>query len=106
MGWAPSNGMHYNRQLERQSPQNRATKNDTNNTNNNTGNNNPPLGLPASAWPPLQAQAQNKAQTQAQPLPPLFVAPKRECAGTGVFLPRRVAAPANETRKKSGTISL
>ncbi|XP_057544455.1 uncharacterized protein LOC130823736 [Amaranthus tricolor] len=101
MGWAPSNGMHYNRQLERQSPQNRATKNDTNNTNNNTGNNNPPLGLPASAWPPLQAQAQNKAQTQAQPLPPLFVAPKRECAGTGVFLPRRVAAPANETRKKS-----
>jgi hypothetical protein len=41
----------------------------------------------------------------AQSLPPRFVAPKREYAGTGVFLPRCVTSPANETRKKSGIIS-
>ncbi|XVE76462.1 hypothetical protein DITRI_Ditri12bG0175000 [Diplodiscus trichospermus] len=61
---------------------------------------NRPLGLSPSAWPPLQQQQ--------QPQPPngsgmraVFLGNqtgKRECAGTGVFLPRRVGTP--EPRKK------
>lgn len=108
MGWAPSNGMQFNQQPKQQPPQNRATKNIKSNTNIN---NNRPLGLPPSAWPPLQAQSQaqkqdqGQAHTQGQPhaqsLPPRFVVPKREYAGTGVFLPRCVTSPSNETRKKS-----
>lgn len=102
MLWAPSNGMQYNQ--PKQQPQNRATKNNSSNKSNNkstTNNNNRPLGLPLSAWPPLQAQAQAQAQAHPMPpTPPMFVGPKRECTGTGVFLPRRVTTP-NEPRKKS-----
>ena len=110
MGWAPSNGMQFNQQPKQQPPQ--KAKNIKSNTNIN---NNRPLGLPPSAWPPLQAQSQAQKQDQAQAhthaqphaqsLPPRFVVPKREYAGTGVFLPRCVTSPANETRKKSGIIS-
>ncbi|XP_060202142.1 uncharacterized protein LOC132630589 [Lycium barbarum] len=60
------------------------------------------LNLPNSAWPTLQ-------QSQQQPNPgsgtrAVFLGntgPKRECAGTGVFLPRRVGTQP-ENRKKPG----
>uniref|UniRef100_A0A2P2JCR0 Uncharacterized protein MANES_09G099100 n=1 Tax=Rhizophora mucronata TaxID=61149 RepID=A0A2P2JCR0_RHIMU len=74
------------------------------NRERNTGNR--LLGLPASAWPPLQ-QAQQQPQHQRHGdsggHSGFLVNPgaKKECAGTGVFLPRRVGAPT-ETRKKSG----
>ncbi|KAJ9185285.1 hypothetical protein P3X46_004938 [Hevea brasiliensis] len=56
-----------------------------------------PLGLPPSAWPPLQHH-QGGSGMRA-----VFLGNpggKRECAGTGVFLPRRASTTA-ETRKKS-----
>ncbi|KAK7825036.1 uncharacterized protein LOC112002205 [Quercus suber] len=74
------------------------------------GRNGRPLGLSPSAWPPLQ-----QAQQQQQPPPPhnlhngsamraVFLANpggKRESAGTGVFLPRRVDSQS-DTRRKPG----
>ncbi|KAJ4719924.1 TIP41-like protein [Melia azedarach] len=59
-----------------------------------------PLGQPAqSAWPPLQVHQQKPQQR------PVFLGGsggvKRECAGTGVFLPRRYGNNAPESRKKS-----
>ncbi|XAR68884.1 hypothetical protein NMG60_11000288 [Bertholletia excelsa] len=67
-----------------------------------------PMGLSASAWPTLQ---QSQQQQQPPPLPPpssgmraVFLGnpgSKRECAGTGVFLPRCVGS-LTETRKKQG----
>lgn len=64
------------------------------------------LNLPNSAWPTLQ---QSQQQQQHQPnsgsaMRAVFLGnpgPKRECAGTGVFLPRRVGTQT-ETRKKPG----
>lgn len=66
------------------------------------------LNLPNSAWPTLQ-QSQQQQQQQSQPnhgsgMRAVFLGnpgPKRECAGTGVFLPRRVGTQT-ETRKKPG----
>ena len=69
-----------------------------------------PLGPAQSAWPPpLQVRLQNH---QNPPPPPpggsstraVFLGGsgvKRECAGTGVFLPRRYGNPS-ESRKKPG----
>lgn len=68
-----------------------------------------PLGLSPSAWPPLQ-QAQQQQQQQQQNLHQnngsgmraVFLGTpggKRECAGTGVFLPRRVDNPSDARRK-------
>lgn len=63
-----------------------------------------PRPMPLSAWPTLQ-------QSQQQPQPPrgsgmraVFLGNpnlKRECSGTGVFLPRQVGAPT-EPHKKQG----
>ncbi|KAG9453217.1 hypothetical protein H6P81_006121 [Aristolochia fimbriata] len=56
-----------------------------------------PLGLSASAWPPLQQQQQPGAGMRA-----VFLggsATRRESCGTGVFLPRRVGSAA-DLRKK------
>ncbi|GMI69742.1 hypothetical protein like AT3G54000 [Hibiscus trionum] len=61
-------------------------------SNNGT---NRPMGLSPSAWPPLQ-------QPNGSGMRAVFLGnptAKRECAGTGVFLPRRIGAPS-EPRKK------
>lgn len=60
----------------------------------------------STAWPPLR---QDKFQTQTQQfgsgMRAVFLenpsGQKRECAGTGVFLPRRVDNPS-ESKKKPG----
>lgn len=65
--------------------------------------------FPLTAWPTLE-QSQRQ-QLQPQPgsgMRAVFLGnpvSKRECAGTGVFLPRRFGAPT-ETRKKPGNFSL
>lgn len=70
----------------------------------NRGRNNRPLGLSASAWPSLQHAKQLQLQQQqnqqqygsSNGMRAVFLGGvRRECAGTGVFLPR----PA-ESRKK------
>ena len=77
------------------------------------GRNGRPLGLSPSAWPPLQ-QAQQQQQQPPQNLHngsamrAVFLANpggKRESAGTGVFLPRRVDSPS-DTRRRPGPNSL
>ncbi|XP_021760133.1 type-2 histone deacetylase 1-like [Chenopodium quinoa] len=101
MVWAPSNGVQYNQAKQQPLPQNRATNNNkSNNKSNGNNNSNRPLGLPPSAWPTLQ---QVQAQNQAHPMPPqpMFVGPKRECNGTGVFLPRSVTTTPSVPRKKA-----
>ncbi|XWS59891.1 hypothetical protein CRYUN_Cryun08bG0160800 [Craigia yunnanensis] len=69
-------------------------------------NSNRLLGLSPSAWPPLQQQQQQQQQlspTQNRSgMRAVFLGNptgKRECAGTGVFLPRRIGTPS-EPRKK------
>ncbi|CAN4106039.1 unnamed protein product [Withania somnifera] len=65
------------------------------------------LNLPNSAWPTLQQSQQQQQQPQpnhGSGMRAVFLGnpgPKRECAGTGVFLPRRVGTQT-ETRKKPG----
>lgn len=63
---------------------------------------NAPLRLPPSAWPPLQGQNHHQqGQNHRGSGLVLMGQPglKRECVGTGVFLPRQAPAPA-QTRKK------
>lgn len=71
------------------------------------------LGMPESAWPPLQVHKQQYYQNQQQSgggagRSAAFSrggsgggGVKRECAGTGVFLPRRYTT-APDSRMKSG----
>uniref|UniRef100_A0A5B7B6P7 Uncharacterized protein n=1 Tax=Davidia involucrata TaxID=16924 RepID=A0A5B7B6P7_DAVIN len=72
-----------------------------------------PLGLPQSAWPPLQVQHQHQHQHQLQlqqqqsgsGMRAVFLGGsgvKRECAGTGVFLPRRYDNPSDSRKKPAG----
>lgn len=59
------------------------------------------VGLSLSAWPPLQQQQQQTQQNGSGMRAVFLGTPgaKKECAGTGVFLPRRAGYPP-ETRKK------
>lgn len=63
-----------------------------------------PLGLPQSSWPALQAQSQLQ-QNSRSGMQAVFLngsgGAKRQCAGTGVFLPRRAGNPT-EYRKRPG----
>ncbi|KAK7373824.1 hypothetical protein VNO80_07244 [Phaseolus coccineus] len=85
----------YSQRQQHQVVANRGRSNDVN------GRNDRPLGLSASAWPALQhAKPQN--QQYGSGMRAVFLgnpSGRRECAGTGVFLPRRVDSPA-EPRKK------
>nr|XP_034913944.1 uncharacterized protein LOC118048395 isoform X1 [Populus alba] len=68
-----------------------------------------PLGLSASAWPPLRNSAQQQLQQHSNSqggsgMRAVFLGNpggKKECAGTGVFLPRQIGA-RTESRKKPG----
>ncbi|KAK7828058.1 hypothetical protein CFP56_030562 [Quercus suber] len=67
-----------------------------------------PLGLPPSAWPSLQAQQQNQVSNPSGSsmragvlLSGSNTSVKRECAGTGVFLPRRYSNPPDSRKKTS-----
>lgn len=64
-----------------------------------------PLGLPPSAWPPLQQQQQQQHQQQHQNgsgMRAVFLGgsgARRESTGTGVFLPRRNGNSSDSRRK-------
>ncbi|XP_059296431.1 uncharacterized protein LOC132049583 [Lycium ferocissimum] len=71
-----------------------------------------PLNMAKSAWPNLQQSQASRPMLQQSHAPPQSGSgmrafyegnsgPKRECAGTGVFIPRRVGTQT-ETRKKPG----
>ena len=67
-----------------------------------------PLGLPQSAWPSLQAQQQNQVPNPNGSslragvlLNGSNASVKRECVGTGVFLPRRYSNPPDSRKKTS-----
>ena len=71
-----------------------------------------PLGFAQSSWPPLQVQSQQQQpqQNSGSGMRAVFLggsgSVKRECAGTGVFLPRIYGNNPPEPRKKSGTEKL
>lgn len=59
-----------------------------------------PLGLPNSAWPPLQRSHQQQPSIAGSGMTAVFLnGSRRQSNGTGVFLPRRVGTP-NEPKKK------
>ncbi|XP_044480172.1 uncharacterized protein LOC123206943 [Mangifera indica] len=66
-----------------------------------------PIGLCQAAWPPLQVQ--QRQQHSASGMKAVFLGGsggvKRECAGTGVFLPRRFGSnPLDSPKKPSSTV--
>ncbi|XP_052177053.1 uncharacterized protein LOC127791235 [Diospyros lotus] len=68
---------------------------------NRARNNGRPLGLSQSAWPTLQ-QSQQQQPPNSTGMRAVFLGnagAKKECAGTGVFLPRRLSS-STEARKK------
>lgn len=65
----------------------------------------PVMGLSPSAWPTLQQSQQQQPQQPGSGMRAVFLGnpggTKRECTGTGVFLPRT----PTQTRKKPGPTS-
>jgi hypothetical protein len=100
---AKGTGRYQQRQTTQQMVQNRGRNSEYVGARNSR-----PLGLSPSAWPPLQqAQPQQQQQQKGSGMRAVFLGTpggKRECAGTGVFLPRRVDSPS-ETRRKPGRLS-
>uniref|UniRef100_A0A5B7B5T2 TIP41-like protein n=1 Tax=Davidia involucrata TaxID=16924 RepID=A0A5B7B5T2_DAVIN len=68
-----------------------------------------PLGLPQSAWPSLQVQHQHHQNQQSgSGTRAVFLGGsgvKRECAGTGVFLPRRYSNHSDSRKKPAAGYS-
>lgn len=96
---AASSGSGFYQQRQQQQHSNKMVPNGRNNNNNAR-----PVNLSSPAWPPLQQQ---KPQQQfGSGMRAVFLenpAGKRECAGTGVFLPRRVNNNNHtDSRRKSG----
>ncbi|KAL5567643.1 hypothetical protein UlMin_024218 [Ulmus minor] len=102
VGWSaqvqpqPQHHHHYQQQI-----QNRGR-----NTGFESGRCGRPLNLPQSAWPSLQGQNQNQQPHQNGTAMRAALlggsGQKRECAGTGVFLPRRYNAPEPPRKKTAG----
>lgn len=66
-----------------------------------------PVDFPQSAWPSLQPHHRRYSSQPSTPTIPAAYhgvgsAPKRECAGTGVFLPRRCDNNPPQSRKRAG----
>ncbi|XP_027351767.1 uncharacterized protein LOC113862773 [Abrus precatorius] len=90
--------------VQRQSPQMALNRGRNSDANCVVGRSVRPLGLSASAWPTLQHAKQQQQQNQlyGSSMRAVFLnnpSGRRECSGTGVFLPRRVDSPP-EPRKK------
>ncbi|XP_065869724.1 uncharacterized protein [Euphorbia lathyris] len=72
-----------------------------------------PLGLPQSAWPPLEVPTSQHSQPQQQQpssgMRAVFLSGsgmKKERAGTGVFLPRRYGNPCDSKKKSTCSTAL
>ncbi|KAM6598681.1 hypothetical protein CsatA_018290 [Cannabis sativa] len=107
----PNSGLYSNQGLSQNIAQFQALKPDiaVQNRGRNNGYENGRCGralnLSQSAWPSLQVQNQNQLPNRpamGAAAPHTGSGAKRECAGTGVFLPRRYSNPP-ESRKKSAS---
>lgn len=70
-----------------------------------------PVDFPQSAWPSLQPHHRRYSSQPSTPTIPAAYhgvgsAPKRECAGTGVFLPRRCDNNPPQSRKRADCASI
>lgn len=93
-------------QQHQREPQSQTQSRVRSSTGFESGRNGRTLGLSQSAWPSLQAQNQNQVPNHNGPSMRTVVlggssSVKRECAGTGVFLPRRYNNPTDSRKKTS-----